>query len=164
MGNIHVQAEEKHTTSDPGNLPALLLTEWCSLNISGEIVADDRSQRREENDLYSKAGESCPCTRSHNNPFIWNEDLEKRGIAVVTVVWADPGISIRSLSKLLWNVSEGLCSQDVYSLASHKSTFTGMPMEMLVVELSVNCLPVPSGYMLWPFPESQMSVLAIKVV
>lgn len=43
----------------------------------------------------------------------------------------------------------------VYGLASGKPMLAGMLMEMLVVELSVNYLPVPSGYMFWTFPESQ---------
>lgn len=111
---------ETHITGDPGNLPALPLTEWYSSNISGEIVADDRPQK---SDLPSKAGESWPCTRSHSNPFIWNEDLEGRGTAIATVVRADPGISIRSLSKLLWNALEDLCSWGVYSLASAKRRY-----------------------------------------
>lgn len=120
MENSHVQAEEKHTTGDPANPPALPLTEWYSSNISGEIVAHDRPQK---SDLPSKAGESWPCTRSRSNPFIWKEDLERRGTAIATVVQADPGISIRSLSKLLWNALEDLCSQGVHSLVSARCRY-----------------------------------------
>ena len=94
---------------------------------------------------------------------IWNEDLERRGMAVTPVVQTGPGVSIQSLSKLLWNVREDLCSRGAYSLAFDKPALAGMLMDVPVAELSVNRLPVPSGYMFWPFPESQLSHSCMKV-